>query len=184
MATDRPKADPSWIAAFAARYDAWLPEGRPLIEAHRYGDAFKTYPYPGPFTETPWTEVATPLDAACLGVVTTAGVYRRGIDAPFEDTVEGDPRVVEVPTEAALESLDVSHAHIPVEVARADLNVVLPLDHLRDLVARRTLGRLAPRAFSLVGYRTRADEVASVTAPAIARGMVEDGVTLALVVPV
>jgi len=71
MATDRPKADPSWIAAFAARYDAWLPEARPLLEAHQYGDAFKTYPYPGPFTETPWTEVATPLDAARLGVVTT-----------------------------------------------------------------------------------------------------------------
>jgi hypothetical protein len=44
MATARPKADPSWIAVLAPRYDAWLPEVRPLIEAHRYGDAFRTYP--------------------------------------------------------------------------------------------------------------------------------------------
>jgi hypothetical protein len=67
---------------------------------------------------------------------------------------------------------------------REDVNVVLPLDHLRSLVQERRLGALAPRIFSLVGYRTRADEVAQETATAIAAAMAEDGVTLGLVVPV
>jgi hypothetical protein len=43
---------------------------------------------------------------------------------------------------------------------------------------------VAPRLFSLVGYRTRAHDVARETAPPIAAAMREDGVTLALVVPV
>jgi hypothetical protein len=106
------------------------------------------------------------------------------VDRAFADTEEGDGRVLELPAEVALDTLDVAHAHIPQELVRADANVVLPLAHLRDLVRARRLGALAPRVFSLVGYRTRAHDVAMVTAPAIAQAMVADGVTLALVVPV
>jgi hypothetical protein len=177
------KADAGWIPEFAAKYAAWLPEALPLLRAHRYAEAFKTYPFPL-FDGAPWTPVTSPLAEARLGIVTTAGLYRRGVDRPFADTEEGDGRVLELPAEVALDTLDVAHAHIPQELARADPNVVLPLAHLRDLVRARRLGALAPRVFSLVGYRTRAHDVAMVTAPAIAQAMVADGVTLALVVPV
>lgn len=183
MPTQPAKADASWIPEFSAKYDAWVPHGLPLIRAHQYAEAFKTYPFPA-FDQAPWTPLGSPLTAARLGVVTTAGVYRPGIDVPFADTEEGDPRVLEVPADAELRDLDVSHSHIPQEVARADMNVVLPLDHLRDLIRQRTLGGLAPRVFSIVGYRTRAHDVAQETATRIAAGMAEDGVSLALVVPV
>lgn len=178
-----PKADASWIPEFAARYETWLPEARPLIEAHRYAEAFKTYPYPA-FADAPWVPLGTPLEAARLGVVTTAGVYRHGVDQPFEDTAEGDPRVLELPVDGGLDGLDVAHSHIPRELARADMNVVLPLGHLHELVREGRLGALGPRVWSLVGYRTRAHDVAAETALAIAAAMAEDRVTLALVVPV
>lgn len=177
------KADASWIAGFRARYEAWLPGALPLIRAHEYAAAFKTYPFPA-FEATPWAPIRTPLAATRLGVVTTAGVYRRGVDAPFADTEEGDPRIVELPADTALADLDVSHSHIPQELARADMNVVLPLDHLRDLVREGALGGLGRRVFSVVGYRTRAHDVAAETAPAIAAAMVADAVDFALVVPV
>jgi hypothetical protein len=96
MAFVAPRADASWIPDFAARYAAWFPEACPLIEEHRYAEAFRTYPWPG-FTQTPWAPVSTPLEAARLGVVTTAGVYRRGTEPPFADTAEGDPPGRQVP---------------------------------------------------------------------------------------
>ena len=46
------------------------------------------------------------------------------------------------------------------------------------------IGEMAPRIFSLIGYRTRADEVATQTATKIAAAMKDDGVTHALLVPV
>lgn len=183
MAVASPKADASWIPEFAVKYAAWFPAACPLIEAHRYAEAFKTYPYPA-FTGTPWVPVTAPLAAARLSVVTTAGVYRRGVDPPFEDTAEGDPRVLALPSDGDLDGLEVSHSHIPQELVRSDLNVVLPLGPLRDLVREGRLGALAPRVWSLVGYQTRAHEVAAGSAPAIAAGMADDQVTLALVVPV
>ncbi len=183
MPTQPMKADVSWIPEFRSKYEAWVLHALPLIRTHQYAEAFKTYPFPA-FEHVPWTQIRSPLTAVRLGVVTTAGVHRRGVDAPFADTEEGDSRVLELPTHAELRDLDVSHSHIPQEVARADMNVVLPLEHLRDLVCEGILGDLAPRVFSIVGYRTRADDVATETATRIAAGMADDGVTLALVVPV
>jgi D-proline reductase (dithiol) PrdB len=177
------RADSSWIPTFREKYEAWIREARALLEAHQYGVAFKTYPFPA-FDQTPWTPFAIPLTTARLGVVTTAGLYRRGIDPLFADTAEGDPRVLAFPSGVDVKALDVAHSHIPEDLVREDVNVVLPLDHLRSLVREGRLGALAPRIFSLVGYRTRADEVAQETAAAIAAAMAEDGVTLGLVVPV
>jgi D-proline reductase (dithiol) PrdB len=178
-----PRADSSWIPTFREKYEAWIQGARALLEAHQYSVAFKTYPFPA-FEETPWSPFAIPLTTARLGVVTTAGLYRRGIDPPFADTAEGDPRVLALSSGVDGNALDVSHSHIPENLVREDVNVVLPLDHLRSLVQERRLAALAPRVFSLVGYRTRADEVAQETAAAIAAAMAEDGVTLGLVVPV
>jgi D-proline reductase (dithiol) PrdB len=183
MPSESTKADGSWLPEFRARYEAWLPEALPRLQAHQYAEAFRTYPFPA-FDRTPWTPLTTPRRAARLGVVTTAGVYRRGTDRPFDDTEEGDGRVLALPADVALEALDVAHSHIPAEPARADMNVVLPLAHLRALVAEGRLGSLAPRVLSLVGYRTRAHEVATETATTVARALAEDGATLALVVPV
>jgi hypothetical protein len=66
----------------------------------------------------------------------------------------------------------------------ADVNVVLPLDHLRAFVREGRIREIAPRIFSLIGSRGRADLVATETAPRIAGAMEEDGVTLGLVIPV
>lgn len=177
------KADAGWVPEFRARYEAWRPGALPLIRAHEYGQAFKTYPFPA-FDRTPWAALTAPPAGARVGVVTTAGVYQPGVDLPFADTEEGDPRIVDLPSHVELRRLDVAHSHIPQALARADMNVVLPLDHLRDLVREGIVGSLAPRAWSVVGYRTRAHDVAEETATAIAAAMAEDGVTLALVVPV
>jgi D-proline reductase (dithiol) PrdB len=177
------KADSGWIPKFREQYGAWFQQARPLIEAHQYAAAFRSYPFPA-FEQTPWTPVTVRLDAVRLGVVTTAGLYRRGVDRPFADTVEGDPRIVTLPSDVDPKGLDVAHSHIPEDLVRRDVNVVLPLNHLRTLVQARLLGALAPRIFSIVGYRTRADEVAQETATTIAAAMAEDQVTLGLIVPV
>jgi hypothetical protein len=177
------RADGSWIEGFRQQYETWFPEARALIEAHQYAAAFKAYPFPA-FTETPWTPLTLPLAEVRLGVVTTAGLYRKGVEAAFADTAEGDPRVVEIPGDADPAQLEIAHSHLPEDFIRSDMSMVLPLEHLRALVRERRIGAIAPRIFSVVGYRTRAHDVAQSTATAIAAAMAEDGVTLGLIVPV
>ena len=178
-----PKADVSWIQGFRGKYPEWFLGAKPLLEAHQAPAAFKTYPFVS-FNQTPWSPLRIPLSEVCLAVVSTAGLFRKGMDTPFADTAEGDPRVIQLPSNVETKSLDTAHTHIPQEPVRADVNVALPFDPLRDLVREKKIGSLAPRFFSFVGYQTRADEVALKMAPPIASALVADKVTLALIVPV
>jgi len=182
MAAVSPKADVGWVQGFREKYREWFQGAKPLLEAHQGPAAFKTYPFVS-FGQTPWSPLRIPLSEVCLGVVSTAGLFRKGIDVPFADTAEGDPRVIQLPSNIDPDCLDTAHTHIPQEPVRADVNVALPFDHIRDLVREKKIGSMAPRFFSLVGYQTRADEVGLEMAPNIAAAMVEDKVTLALIVP-
>jgi hypothetical protein len=183
MKKETPCADIHWIPDFQEKYAVWFREAKALLDAHHYPAAFKTYPFPI-FEQTPWAQVRTPLAKGCLGIVSTAALYRQNIDTPFSDTVEGDSRVLELPADVKTAELTTSHAHIPQDAILADVNVALPLDALRAMVRDKQIGELAPRFFSLNGYRSRADEVATQTAAKIAAAMADDGATHALIVPV
>jgi D-proline reductase (dithiol) PrdB len=177
------KADRGWIEDFRVAYEHWLTEAMPLLEKEDYQAAFRFYPFPE-FETVPWTPVTKPLSASRLAVVTTAGTHRKGVDAPFRHGPEGDVSLRWIPGDVALADLDVSHSHMPEQIARQDMNTVFPLDHLRGLVAAGVIGGLAGAHFSIMGYATRAADIAEILAPEIAEAMIRDRVDLALLVPV
>lgn len=177
------KSDPSWMDGFRARYPVWWQAAGPLIAAHDYATAFKTYPWPT-FTAAPWTPVTKPLRASRVALVTTAGLYRPGVDPPFVDDGEGDLSYRAIPASADPRSLAIFHPHFPHEVAEADVNTIFPVERLAELVAAGEVGALAATHYSLMGYAPRAADLAEQTAPAIATRMRQEGVDAALVVPV
>jgi D-proline reductase (dithiol) PrdB len=176
-------ADQDWIEDFRVAYAHWVADAMPLLEKEDYQAAFRFYPFPE-FETIPWTPVSKPLAASRLAVVTTAGTYRKGVDAPFRHGPEGDISLRRIPGDVVLADLDVSHSHMPEQIARQDMNTVFPLDHLRELVAAGSLGSLAGTHFSIMGYATRAADIAETIAPEIAETMAQDRVDLALLVPV
>lgn len=178
------KSGSQWLAEFRAKYDSWWVEARPLIAQHQHGLAFKTYPWPT-FRETPWTPVGKPVVQSCVAVVTTAGLYRPGVDPAFDsEALEGDWGFRALPRDVALRGFAIGHTHFSHEVAEADMNTIFPLERLMELEAEGVIGRLAPTHYSTMGYVTRAADLAAETAPAIAARMKAEGVDTALVVPV
>lgn len=178
------KSDASWLGEFRAAYGPWWAEARPLIEAHEYARAFKSYRWPT-FTTSPWVPVTKPLSESRLAAVTTAGLYRPGIDPPFDgDSPEGDWSFRTLPRDVDLKALAIAHPHFSHEVAEADMNTIFPLERLADLTKNGAIGALAPTHYSTMGYVTRAADLAEETAPAIAARMAAEGVDAALVIPV
>jgi D-proline reductase (dithiol) PrdB len=178
------KADSGWIDEFRARYADWWPEAQPMIERHDYAAAFKTYPWPA-FSTAPWTPVTKPLAASRVGVVTTGGLYRAGVDAPFDGGApEGDWSFRSIPAGVPIQTLAIAHEHFAHEVAEADMNTIFPLDRLRELQAARVIAGLTDVHFSIMGYCTRAADLAEGAAPAIAAALQAAGADVALVVPV
>ena len=138
----------------------------------------------------PWTPVSKPLAAARVALLSTAGLSMRG-DAPFDMEGErrrpiwGDPSWRRLRADATAGSIEANHLHIDTSYVKRDLNVALPLDRLRELVALGEVGSIAPSHYSIMGYQggdTTALETRS--APEIAAAMKSEEVDLALLAPV
>ena len=128
--------------------------------------------------DTPWAS-AGPTRERRIAIVTTAGIHRRG-DTPFSLN-DGDYRVL--PAEARDELV---MSHVSPNVDRAgfaeDVNLVFPIDRLRELEARGEIGSVADLHYSFMGA-TNADLMRE-SADDLARHLHADGVTGVLLVPV
>jgi D-proline reductase (dithiol) PrdB len=138
----------------------------------------------------PWTPVTKPLARSKVALLSTAGISMRG-DTPFDMEGErrrptwGDPSWRRLSADARGDTVELNHLHIDTSYAKRDLNVALPLDRLRELVAAGVVGGIAESHYSVMGYQggdTTALETRS--APEIAAAMRSEEVDLALLAPV
>jgi D-proline reductase (dithiol) PrdB len=119
------------------------------------------------FGPTPWVD-GPPLGQRRVAIVTTAGLQRRS-DIPFA-AGSADYRVIAADTPAA----DIVMSHVSVNYDRAgfqeDVNVVFPLQRLRELAAEGVIGSVADYHYSFMGAASiraiepRAREVARLLA--------------------
>jgi D-proline reductase (dithiol) PrdB len=121
-----------------------------------------------------------PLAERRVVLISTAGLHRRG-DTPFRPG-DGSYRVIPGDTPAS----DLVMSHISVNFDRTgfqqDLNVVFPIDRLRELVAGGIVGSMAERHYSFMGAFPPA--AAEPHAQHLAGLLKADKVDAALLVPV
>ena len=117
----------------------------PAWEREHHLDKIRDLPDFGPM---PWAE-GPPLARRRVAIVTTAGLQRRG-DIPFQ-AGSADYRVIPEATPAA----DIVMSHVSVNYDRTgfqeDVNVVFPLDRLRDSAREGMIGSVARFHFSFMG---------------------------------
>jgi len=128
--------------------------------------------------EVPWTPLRKPLADSTVTLISTGGVHLRS-DRPFH--LNGDPTFRVIPKGAQQADLAISHQAYDRTDALRDINLVFPIERLRELEAGRVIGRLAEEhyGFGLMGSARR-------LMPAIkevARRISKSGVDLALLVP-
>lgn len=122
-----------------------------------------------------------PLSACRVGLVASGGIYRRGqIAFHFRDDASYRAIATDVPTG----ELRATHFAYDLRDARRDVNVVFPIDTLRDLVEEGAIGELAPEAFTFMGGIYSARKVLEELAPALVDRLTAQKVDVALLVPV
>jgi len=136
-------------------------------------------------TTIPWAPLRRPLAEAVIALVTTAGVHRRA-DPPFDmDDPDGDPSYRVIPVAAPRAALTITHRYYDHRAADRDLNVVLPIDRLRELTEVGRVGGIGPNAYGFMGHidgrhvRTLVD----LTAPEVAERLAGDGVHAVVLTP-
>ena len=98
--------------------------------------------------DNPWTSGPAPADMR-LALITSAGLSRRGDDT-FRPGAT-DYRVIPAETDSA----DLIMSHVSTNYDRSgfqqDINVVFPIDRLRELAADGTIGSVAAFHYSFMG---------------------------------
>ena len=139
----------------------------------------------GPFRgeEGPvWAPFAKRLADSRIALLTSAGIYLRGAQPPFDIEREqshpewGDPTRRAIPAAARPEELGVAHLHINDEDIRADPEIALPMRLLSQLASEGVVGSATANHVAVMGYQDRSlRDWRDVTAPQVAAHLREEG---------
>jgi D-proline reductase (dithiol) PrdB len=135
--------------------------------------------------EIPWTPVRKPVAHSRIGLVTTAGVHLKSQE-PFDmDDPDGDPTFRVIPVDAPRTDLTITHKYYDHSPADRDINVVLPLDRMREFVAEKRIGEVAPLVYGFMGHihGHHLTTLLDASAPEVARRLKSDGADAVVLTP-
>lgn len=135
--------------------------------------------------EIPWTIVRKSVAESAIALVTTAGVHLKSQE-PFDmEDPDGDPSFRAIPTDAPRADLTVTHKYYDHSAADRDINVVLPLDRLRELLAEKRVGGIAPIMYGFMGHihGRHLRTLLGTSAPEVARRLKSDGAEAVVLTP-
>jgi len=121
-----------------------------------------------------------PLSQRRVAVVTSAGLVRRG-ERPF---ISGDTDYRVMPAEVAPDQILMSHVSVNFDRTgfQRDINVVFPVDRLRDMAGAKVIGSVAATHYSFMGASDPRGMQANVKA--VAGRLKADRVDAVLLTPV
>jgi D-proline reductase (dithiol) PrdB len=171
---------PRWLSEFtnsvlvrAFKYFPWLAER--WARGHRFVEG----------EGIPWTPFRKPLRETCIAMVTTAGVHLKSQPAFNMEDPEGDPTFRDFPADVEKAGLTITHKYYDHSAADRDINVVLPIDRLRELRDEGVIGEIASTLYSFMGHidgphlKTLMEE----TAPEVAERLVREGAEAVFLTP-
>ena len=108
--------------------------------------------------DIPWTPLPKPLRETSFALVTSAGLSLKS-DKPFDmerekrEPLWGDPTYREIPRDATVGDLQMSHLHVTPKYILSDMNVIFPLERMKELEQEGVIGRLAQTSYSFYGFQ-------------------------------
>ncbi len=103
-------------------------------------------------TDVPWTPLPKPVSACRVALVTTGGVHLR-TQPPFDmHHPLGDPSFREIPGAVKPEQLAITHDYYDHRDADRDINIIFPIERLRELAAEGTIAAVSPVHLGFMGH--------------------------------
>ncbi len=165
-------------------YDGWLLRRRALLDAKQWGEAMQDVPRLTGLEPGIPRPLSRLLAEATVALITSAGISQT--DQPPMDgaNIEGDYTIRLLDVDRPTGELRVWHTHFDTGPAQQDINVVYPIDRLKELAAEGIVGRVASPAVSFMGYFTNVFRIRDEVAPAVVAAARGSGADAAVLVPV
>jgi D-proline reductase (dithiol) PrdB len=171
------------LERFKRAYEKWVEESLPDYRAGNMKEIVKRYPFVIS-TDVPWTPYRGRLSDQTVALVTSAGLYLKNSQRPFDTTsIHGDPSFREIPKTVHQEELEIAHAHYDHTLAEQDVNVVFPIARLLELEKEGVIGKVALTHYSF-SYVNDVVPLVTDSAPRVLSRMKAEGVDVVFLVPV
>jgi D-proline reductase (dithiol) PrdB len=133
----------------------------------------------------PWTPVRKPAAESVIALVTTAGVHLKSQEPFAMDDPNGDPSFRAIPVDTVHADLTITHRYYDHSAADRDINVVLPLDRMREFVAEKRIRGIAPFAYGFMGHihGRHLKTLIEASGPEVARQIKRDGADAVILTP-
>jgi D-proline reductase (dithiol) PrdB len=135
--------------------------------------------------DIPWAPLRKPLREVCVAMVTTAGAHLKS-QPPFNmEDLDGDATFRAFPADTDKNDLTITHKYYDHSAADRDINVVLPIDRLREFRDEGLIRGIAPTLYSFMGHidgphlKTLMEE----TAPEVAERLLQEGAEAVVLTP-
>jgi len=135
--------------------------------------------------DVPWTPVTKKLSDSMIALVTTAGVHHRGQE-PFDmRDPDGDPTYRILYPETIGSHYAVTHDYYDHRDADRDINIVFPMDRLKQMKDAGFIGGISKRHFGFMGHITGAHIIDLIenSSPMVADMLLQDGADAVLLTP-
>ncbi|TMC52174.1 MAG: hypothetical protein E6J20_13200 [Chloroflexi bacterium] len=144
-----------------------------------------------PGEEAPvWAPFEKRLSDARIALLTSAGLYLKGSQQPFDLDREqaqpdwGDPTWRSIPSATAASDIGVAHLHINDEDVLADPEIALPMHSLADLAREGVVGGAVANHVAVMGYQDLGlSDWRAATAPQVAAHLREQGADALILAP-
>jgi D-proline reductase (dithiol) PrdB len=102
--------------------------------------------------DIPWTPVKKRLDESTVAIVTTSGVHQKD-QTPFNmHDQNGDPSFREIDGNTPVQDLMITHDYYDHTDAERDLNIVFPIERLREFASEGIISKVADTHYSFMGH--------------------------------
>ena len=135
--------------------------------------------------DIPWTPVVKPIHTSQVAIVTTAGVHLK-TQIPFDmHDLNGDPTCRIISRNSPLSELIITHDYYDHSDADKDINVVFPLQRLKELEQEKYIGGVAKIHCSFMGHidGPYISRLITQTAPETAQKLKANGTDVVLLTP-
>jgi D-proline reductase (dithiol) PrdB len=135
--------------------------------------------------DIPWTPVAKALGNSTIAVVTTAGVHHIDQESFNMKDPDGDRSYRVIDIRKPLSSLMITHDYYDHADADKDINIVFPVERLKEFEKDGIIGSVANIHYGFMGHITgrHIPSLINRIVPEVARNLKEEKVDIVLLIP-
>ncbi len=133
----------------------------------------------------PWMPFTKDLKKCKIALLTTAGVHLKS-QSPFNmNDPDGDPTYREIPVNTPNPELMITHDYYDHKDADKDINIVFPIDRLKEMRAEGEIKEIAEINYGFMGHidEQHLKTLINVIAPEIAKRLKKNNIDVALLTP-